>query len=145
VGISASLTLISLSEDLFDSRPAFIGSLYLSVMTTARLIHSSMTSYVSSSNADLPANVVEGPPLSDEASPLLKPKHTHADRLSTFNSWSSALSSFFDVNTGLLLVAASPGLLFSDELCQSRCSIVWTSLCQLSRCEAPRLGLPLPS
>jgi hypothetical protein len=107
VGISASLTLISLSEDLFDSRPAFIGSLYLSVMTTARLIHSSMTSYVSSSNADLPANVVEGPPLSDEASPLLKPKHTHADRLSTFNSWSSALSSFFDVNTGLLLVAAS--------------------------------------
>lgn len=101
--------LISLSQDIFASRPAWIGSTYLSVMTNARLIHSSTTSYVSPSNSDLPANVAEGPPLvSDEASPLLKPKDTHADRSSPPpNSWSSTLSSVFDVNTRLLRVATS--------------------------------------
>jgi len=75
-------------------------------MTTARVIHASTTPYVSSSNSDLPANR-EGPPLSDETSPLLKPKHTHADQSSTFKTWNSALSSFFDANAGLLLVTAS--------------------------------------
>ncbi|KAH9051559.1 integral membrane protein DUF6 [Lactarius deliciosus] len=53
------------------------------------------------SNSDLLARR-EGPSLiqPNETSPLLKPKHAHG-------TWRSALSSFLDDNTGLLLVAAS--------------------------------------
>ncbi|KAH8986202.1 integral membrane protein DUF6 [Lactarius akahatsu] len=53
------------------------------------------------SNSDLPARR-EGPSLiqANETSPLLKPGHAHG-------TWRSALSSFLDDNTGLLLVAAS--------------------------------------
>ena len=61
---------------------------------------------MSSSDSDLPANG-EGPPQPNEASPLLKPKQAHADQSSNPKRWRSVLSSFFDVNAGLLLVAAS--------------------------------------
>ncbi|KAI9450022.1 integral membrane protein DUF6 [Lactarius psammicola] len=69
-------------------------------MTSAHPVYTSATLYTSLSNSDLPA-IRDGPPsIPDETSPLLKPKHTHGP-------WHSALSSFFNNNTGLLLVAAS--------------------------------------
>lgn len=57
-----------------------------------------------SSNSDLPAPG-EGPLLSDETSPLLKP--TQAHQKSIPGTRRSALSSFFDDNAGLLLIVAS--------------------------------------
>jgi hypothetical protein len=43
----------------------------------------------------------------DEASPLLKPQHAHEHQPTISGPRRSSLSSFFDDNTGLLLVAAS--------------------------------------
>ncbi|KAN0135178.1 hypothetical protein V8E53_007069 [Lactarius tabidus] len=57
----------------------------------------------SSCNSDLPASG-DGPPIPDETSPLLKTKDAH---LHPTGPRRSALSSFFDDNAGLLLVAAS--------------------------------------
>ena len=100
--------LSSESRALLQSFDACVDSLYLSVMTTARLIHASTTSHAmssatTSSNSDLITDG-ESPPLSDETSPLLKPKNTHAYQSSIPGKWRSALSSFFNDNAGLLLV-----------------------------------------
>lgn len=74
-------------------------------MTTSRPVYTSATS---SSISDLPVcGESEGPPLPDETSPLLKLKHAYAHQPSVSGPWRSALSSFLDDNTGLLLVAAS--------------------------------------
>ncbi|KAF8258681.1 hypothetical protein EI94DRAFT_1834861 [Lactarius quietus] len=73
-------------------------------MTSARSIRDSAILY--SSNSDLPANG-EGPPIPDETSPLLIPKHKHVHQPTISGPWRTALSSFFDDNVGLLLVAAS--------------------------------------
>lgn len=58
-----------------------------------------------SPNSDLTAHGES--PLSDETSPLLKPKNTHAHQSSIPGKWRSALSSFFDDNAGLLLVVGA--------------------------------------
>ncbi|KAF8259030.1 hypothetical protein EI94DRAFT_1669212 [Lactarius quietus] len=73
-------------------------------MTSARSIHDSAILY--STNSDLPVNG-EGPPIPDETSPLLIPKHKHVHQPTISGPWRTALSSFFDDNAGLLLVAAS--------------------------------------
>ncbi|KAI9450019.1 hypothetical protein BJY52DRAFT_208711 [Lactarius psammicola] len=67
------------------------------MMKTTRSVYSSATLYAP--NSDLPPSR-EGPPIPDVTSPLLQPTYT-------YGPWCSALSSFFDDNTGLLLVAAS--------------------------------------
>ncbi|KAH9051562.1 hypothetical protein EDB83DRAFT_1222712 [Lactarius deliciosus] len=46
-------------------------------------------------------------PIPDEASPLLKPRRTHAHRQTISERWRTAWSSFLDDNSGLLLVVAS--------------------------------------
>ncbi|KAI9450018.1 hypothetical protein BJY52DRAFT_1419736 [Lactarius psammicola] len=66
-------------------------------MKTARPVYSSATLYAS--NSDLPLSR-EGPPTPDETSPLLQPTYA-------YGPWRSALPSFLNDNTGLLLVAAS--------------------------------------
>ncbi|KAH9059444.1 hypothetical protein EDB83DRAFT_2387806 [Lactarius deliciosus] len=43
----------------------------------------------------------------DQASPLLKPRRTHARWQTIFERWRIAWSSFLDGNSGLLLVLAS--------------------------------------
>ena len=90
------------------TRPARVDLPYPFVMTTVRPIHAPTTSYASlSSNSDLPTSREGQPIASDETSPLLIPRHAYVHQPTISGSWCSALSSFFDDNAGLLLVAAS--------------------------------------
>ncbi|KAF8260012.1 hypothetical protein EI94DRAFT_944170 [Lactarius quietus] len=65
-------------------------------MATARPVYNSVTRFLPP-DSDLQANG-QDMPIPSEASPLLRPKRTQ---------WSTALSSFLENNTGLLLVAAA--------------------------------------
>src|ERR1700761_4411548 len=73
-------------------------------MTSTGPIHTPVTLY--SPNSNLPGSE-EGRPKPDETSPLLKPQSSHADQPTISGLRRSSLSSFFDDNAGLLLVAAS--------------------------------------
>ena len=77
-----------------------------STMAAPRLVSNSVAQL--SSDSDLPPNG-EDLPISDEVSPLLKPtgKRKRAHRQTISERWCTAQSSFLNVNSGLLLVAAS--------------------------------------
>jgi hypothetical protein len=73
-------------------------------MAAARLVPHPATRI--SSDSDSPASG-EGPPIPDEVFPLLKPKRTQTHQQTISERWRTALSSFLNDNSGLLLVAAS--------------------------------------
>ena len=69
---------------------------------SARPIHASVTLYSSNSSV-----LGEDRLTPDESSPLLNPQHAHEHQPTIYGPRRSSLSSFFDDNTGLLLIAAS--------------------------------------